>query len=120
MARYITKKKKEYKRRKGGNWAYNTKIWWCMRKHPAMKEAGYPLGLTIEQYCIGMRSMGYGMSWGNGQKMMKDGCHTVNKAKEISDMLFNYYKVYIPYLDLMGYVEDDWKQTLVDENLDEI
>jgi hypothetical protein len=85
-----------------------------------MKEAGYRMGLTIEQFCRGMRKRGYGYAWGTGQKMMENGCHTVLKAKEISDMLFNEYGVYIPHLELMGWVEIEGMDRIKEGEVEEI
>ena len=53
--------------------------------------------------CKGMRKKGYGFSWSNGQTMMRNGIHTTKKAKEVSDMLFEEYGIFIPYIELIGF-----------------
>lgn len=52
-----------------------------------------------------MRKKGYGFAWSKGQQTMRNGIHTVKKAKEVSDALFSEYGVFIPYLELLGWVD---------------
>lgn len=84
---------------------YNTKSEWCLKRHPNVIER-YIGGITITMVCKGMRKIkgkNYGFAWQSGQAMMKNGIHTLHKAKEVSDMLLNEYGVFVPYIELVGF-----------------
>lgn len=90
------------KDRKKGNFDYDTKVYWCLKHHPAVIDR-FSGGISITMVCKAMRKKGYGYAWPAGQKMVSGGIHTIKKAKEVSEALFNEYAVFIPYLELMGY-----------------
>ena len=81
---------------------YDTKVYYALNHHRAVLDR-FSGGISITMVCKGMRKKGYGFSWSNGQTMMRNGIHTTKKAKEVSDMLFEEYGVFIPYIELIGF-----------------
>jgi hypothetical protein len=90
---------------------YDSKVWWCLNRHRNVLER-FSGGISITMLCKAMRKKTkangalYGFTWGGGQAMMRNGIHTIAKAKEISDVIFNEYGVFLPYIDLMGFIDD--------------
>jgi hypothetical protein len=90
------------KAEKRGIFNFNTKVYWVLNHNTAILDR-FSGGITITMVCKGMRKKGYGFSWSTGQQMMRNGIHTVKKAKEVSDMLFEEYGIFIPYIELIGF-----------------
>lgn len=87
---------------------YDTKVWWILNRSRSVLDR-FSGGISITMLCKGMRKIegkNYGFSWQNGQQMFRNGIHTIKKAQEVSDMLYNEYGVFIPYLDLMGFIDE--------------
>lgn len=87
--------------KKTGKHNFDTKVWWCVNHHPVVTER-FSGGISINMVCKGMRKIGYCYAWSTGQELMRNGINNLGKAKEFSDMLFNEYGVFIPYVDLIG------------------
>jgi len=80
---------------------YDTKLWWSLNRRTDVLDR-FSGGITITMVCKAMRKKGYGYAWQTGQFLMENGIHTVKKAKEFSDVIFEEFGVFIPYLELMG------------------
>ena len=96
---------------KKGNIQYESKVWWCLNHHRNVLER-FSGGISISMLCKAMRKKPkangslYGYTWGNGQRLMRDGIHTVVKAKEVSDVIFNEYGVFVPYIEMIGFIDE--------------
>lgn len=53
--------------------------------------------------CGAMRKKGYGYEWQTADRLQRNGIHSLKKAKQISDMLFDEFGVFIPYMELLGF-----------------
>lgn len=83
---------------------FNTKVDWCINRHKSVLDR-FSGGISVAMVCRGMRKKGYGYDWTTAQRLLRAGIHGSKKAKEFSDMLFDEYGVFVPYLELIGYCD---------------
>lgn len=90
---------------------YDTKYDWCLRSHTAVIER-FSGGITTSAICKAMRKKGYGYDWSTADRLRRLGIHSSSKAKEVSDLLFENFGVFVPYIELIGFKD------AITENID--
>ena len=81
---------------------YPTKYDWCLNHHTAVIER-FSGGITTSMVCGAMRKKGFGYEWQTADRLQRNGIHSLKKAKQISDMLFEEFGVFVPYMELLGF-----------------